>query len=170
MQRYTNRGEYRTYQMLRQLANEFKDDNFKIYGNLFINSSDKRPNRQVDHLVICRCGIFMLETKYWMGTIYHNIKIEDLLKLVGGSEMNSQATNLLRQLLPSEVLELPKGEHFTMCIKNRLDIQTYTNFENPYRQVQQSGMDLNELIQNENSIKDVHVYIHEFVFYNWQIL
>ena len=165
---YTNRGEYRTYKMLRQLDKRFPEDKFHIFANLYIDSDDNRfPNRQVDHLVVCRKGIFMIETKYWTGAVYHNIKLADLLRMIGvGKDGSMDGLYLVKRLLPREVMQ-QGTESFTMCIKNPDNIQVYAGDENPINQVVLSGLSLNRLIQNKLNQLGIKPYIHEFVFYNY---
>ncbi|MFC6289006.1 nuclease-related domain-containing protein [Levilactobacillus angrenensis] len=161
---YTNRGEYRTYKLLKELSNKYPEDKFHIFANLYLDSDDSRfPNRQVDHLVICRKGIFMIETKYWTGTVYHDVRLRDLLKMVGGNEAGK---TLLSRLLPQEVMD-QGNQSFTMCIKSPENIQVYAGDENPIRQVELSGLSLNSLIQDKLNELGIKPYIHEFVFYNY---
>ena len=81
-----NTGEVATHQILREWKNScvrrgvLKDEEFHIIPNIFIpdeSKKDEMTNRQVDHLLLSRTGIYVLETKYWRGTVVHGLSKED---------------------------------------------------------------------------------------------
>lgn len=166
---YTNRGEYRTFKVLKGLADQYPEDDFHIFANLYLESDDDRdPNRQVDHLVVCRKGIFMFETKYWTGQVYHNVTRDQLIGLVSpvAGQTNEVAIRLLTSLLPESVTR-QTHDSFTMSIKSPENIDVYAGNNNPIKQVQQSGVTLNRLIDKKLRRQGIKAYIHEFVFYNY---
>ncbi|MBT9671543.1 hypothetical protein GPK34_05820 [Secundilactobacillus kimchicus] len=166
---YTNRGEYRTYKLLKELSDKYPEDDFHIFANLYLESDDDRdPNRQVDHLVVCRKGIFMFETKYWTGQVYHNVTRDQLISLVNPAkgQPNKAAIKLLTSLLPDKVTR-ENQESFTMTIKSPENIEVYNGTSNPITQVQLSGLTLNRLIDKKLRRAGIKPYIHEFVFYNY---
>ncbi|MCR8927462.1 NERD domain-containing protein [Priestia megaterium] len=81
-----NTGEVATHQILREWKKScirrgvLKEEEFHIIPNIFIPNDSKkgeRTNRQVDHLLLSRTGIYVLETKYWQGTVVHGLSKED---------------------------------------------------------------------------------------------
>lgn len=81
-----NTGEVATHQILCEWKNScvrrgiLKDEEFHIIPNVFIpdySKKDEITNRQVDHLLLLRTGIYVLETKYWRGTVVHGLNKDD---------------------------------------------------------------------------------------------
>jgi len=81
-----NTGEVATHQILCEWKSSrvrrgiLKDEEFHIIPNVFIpdySRKDEITNRQVDHLLLSRAGIYVLETKYWRGTVVHGLSKED---------------------------------------------------------------------------------------------
>ncbi|MDN4526458.1 nuclease-related domain-containing protein [Fictibacillus fluitans] len=79
-----DKGEILTHTFLGMVKEEFVErgmlnyDDMFIMGNVFIPHTTNTTmagfnSRQIDHLVLMRTGIYMIETKYWAGDVLHGI-------------------------------------------------------------------------------------------------
>lgn len=74
-----DKGEYLTDLSLIQLKDKLvKDEKIRetdmiILSNIYLPSRNYTNTRKIDHLVLTRTGIYMLDSKYWSGHILHGI-------------------------------------------------------------------------------------------------
>ncbi len=74
-----DKGEYLTDLSLIQLKDKLvKDEKIRetdmiILSNIYLPSRNYTNTRKIDHLVLTRTGIYLLDSKYWSGHILHGI-------------------------------------------------------------------------------------------------
>lgn len=80
LQQFTvDKGEYLTDLTLIQLKDRLvKDEKIReadmhILSNVYLPSRNYTNTRKIDHLVLTRTGIYLLDSKYWKGHILHGI-------------------------------------------------------------------------------------------------
>lgn len=59
-------------------------DEYRIFNNLYIETS--RGTSQIDHVVVSRFGIFVIETKSYKGSIYGNFKSDKWTQNIWGNK------------------------------------------------------------------------------------
>jgi hypothetical protein len=94
-------GEYKVQSKLKQLIKNPKFKKYFIFNNVFFKDNSKKFNTivdEIDHLLVCPYGIFVLETKYWIGrTLIFNMEglskefayLADLFKKAGNSSVEN---------------------------------------------------------------------------------
>lgn len=64
-----------------------------IMGNVFVpyEENGETKTRQIDHLVILPSDIYIIETKYWRGTVIHGInrKMRNQLQMIFHLSLNN---------------------------------------------------------------------------------
>ncbi|WP_225048387.1 nuclease-related domain-containing protein [Lacticaseibacillus kribbianus] len=155
---YTNRGEYRTYRCLHKLQAAHPEDNIRIYSDLYLDNAPNRPNRQVDHLMISHRGIFMLETKYWRGTIYHEVSKRQLQTELGAF------WPLIGNSISEKAKRLADDDVFTLVTTPENPVCVHAEFEDPTYQVRTAGWALRDLLRPEN---EVLPFVRNWVLYNY---
>lgn len=74
-----DKGEYLTDLALIQLKDKLvKDEKIResdmiILSNVFLPSRNYTNTRKIDHLVLTRTGIYLIDSKYWSGHILHGL-------------------------------------------------------------------------------------------------
>lgn len=74
-----DKGEYLTDLSLIDLKNKLvKDEKIRetdmiILSNIYLPSRNYTNTRKVDHLVLTRTGIYLIDSKYWSGHILHGV-------------------------------------------------------------------------------------------------
>lgn len=74
-----DKGEYLTDLALIQLKDKLvKDEKIResdmlILSNVYIPSRNYTNTRKIDHLVLTRTGIYLIDSKYWRGHILHGV-------------------------------------------------------------------------------------------------
>lgn len=74
-----DKGEYLTDLSLIQLKDKLvKDEKIRetdmiILSNIYLPSRNYTNTRKIDHLVLTRTGIYLLDSKYWSGHILHGV-------------------------------------------------------------------------------------------------
>lgn len=82
-----DKGEYLTdlalIQLKEKLVNEEKirETDMIILSNVYLPSRNYTNTRKIDHLVLTRTGIYLIDSKYWSGHILHGIN-EDQFETV----------------------------------------------------------------------------------------
>ncbi|WP_203624272.1 MULTISPECIES: nuclease-related domain-containing protein [unclassified Lacticaseibacillus] len=153
---YTNRGEYETYKMAKLLQTQYPEDGIKIYANLFLSLNDGEPNRQIDHLLLSHRGLFVLETKYWTGTIYHEITLDQL------TEECADYWPIVKDSLPSTIRQLKHSDFFTLVARPDEALEGYANWHDPAQQVKTTMAKLHTFLKEHLEIPP---FVHGFVLY-----
>lgn len=153
---YTNRGEYRTYHTLRELQQQHPDDQMTIYANLFIETEDDVPNRQVDHLMTSTRGIFLLETKYWHGTIYHEVTKAQL------RQECADYWPLISATFPPALAHVSDTQPFTIVAKPGELPEYHLHAADPAFQADHSRVALQHVLQK--TVPDLP-FTYDFVLY-----
>ncbi|MFD2828951.1 nuclease-related domain-containing protein [Corticicoccus populi] len=80
LQQFTvDKGEYLTDLALIQLKDrlvrdeKIRESDMHILSNVYIPSRNYTNTRKIDHLVLTRTGIYLLDSKYWRGHILHGV-------------------------------------------------------------------------------------------------
>lgn len=74
-----DKGEYLTdlalIQLKEKLVNEEKirDSDMLILSNVYLPSRNFTNTRKIDHLVLTRTGLYLIDSKYWSGHILHGL-------------------------------------------------------------------------------------------------
>lgn len=145
-------GEEMAYRDLKILFHQFKEDkkiwNYKIYNNLLF--TDNGRVSQLDHLVICDYGVFMIETKTWRGDIFYNVS-KDYLEKNGYALLNRY---LFNESHPN------KKEYRTFVIKpdEGIEVQDYGH---PFNQVMTT-------IKHVQPIFNDYVFINGLIYFNYK--
>lgn len=153
---YTNRGEYETYKMARALQEQYPEDGIKIYANLFLSLNDGEPNRQIDHLLLSHRGLFVLETKYWSGTIYHEITLAQL------RQECAAFWPIIQDSLPGTIRGMNPSEFFTLVAKTDEALEGYAKWHDPAQQVKTTMAKLHKFLKGQLQIPP---FVHGFVLY-----
>lgn len=153
---YTNRGEYETYKMAKSLRDQYGKDGIKIYSNLFLSVNDGKPNRQIDHLLLSRRGLFVLETKYWSGTIYHEITLPQL------QQECAVFWPIIEDALPNPIRNLAPADFFTLVAKPDEPLEGYAKWHDPAQQVKTTMFKLHRFLDEHLQITP---FVHGFVIY-----
>lgn len=153
---YTNRGEYLTYQRLKGLSVVNSEDRITIFANVFFHPITNGPVRQIDHLITSRRGVFMLETKYWAGTVYHQVCNEQL------KIECERFWPLVEAALPPEIRRLRQTVPYTLIAHGNRPLTVRHGYSNPTEQVQTAKKQLRDLLSQHLKIPP---YLHGFVIY-----
>lgn len=75
-----NSGEKIASLQINKILNEFSDENLLKYWYTFDNLMifDGSEPRQIDHLILCDKGCFVIETKNWKGDVFYNVNKKTL--------------------------------------------------------------------------------------------
>lgn len=82
-----DKGEYLTDLSLIQLKErlvrdeKIRETDMHILSNVYLPSRNYTNTRKIDHLVLTRTGIYMIDSKYWKGHILHGINEENFEEL-----------------------------------------------------------------------------------------
>ena len=82
-----DKGEYLTDLSLIQLKErlvrdeKIRETDMHILSNVYLPSRNYTNTRKIDHLVLTRTGIYMIDSKYWRGHILHGINEENFEEL-----------------------------------------------------------------------------------------
>lgn len=153
---YTNRGEYLTYQRLKGLSAAHSDDRITIFANVFFHPITNSPVRQIDHLITSRRGVFMLETKYWAGTVYHQVCNQQL------KNECEKFWPLVEAALPPKIRKLGPAFPYTLIAHRNRPLTARLGYSNPTEQVRTAKRQLRDLLSQHLKIPP---YLHGFVVY-----
>ncbi|MDM5336220.1 NERD domain-containing protein [Fictibacillus enclensis] len=153
-----DKGEILTHTFLGMVKEEFMEkgmldyDDMIIMGNVFIPHATNATmegfnSRQIDHLILMRTGIFMIETKYWAGDVLHGISKRTakefsfiLDKLFGDIKDTDERTIVIKGM--SDTDSASEKE-------NTLKITRYGD-GNPDQQVKKTAGSLYHFLNHEN--------------------
>ncbi|UBH16587.1 nuclease-related domain-containing protein [Macrococcus armenti] len=141
-----NIGEVMASRDLVYIFESYKDkgiiSNYRIIDNILFNDDEVR---QIDHLVVCDYGIYMIETKTWKGDVFYNANKTSL--------DNTEYKFLARYM---------KKEYNTFVIKagenNNFQVVYYGS---PYTQVKQS-------IYKIYNYFDKKYFVNGLVYFNYK--
>lgn len=153
---YTNRGEYLTYQRLKGLSAAHSVDRITIFANVFFYPITNGPVRQIDHLITSRRGVFLLETKYWAGTVYHQV-CNQQLKIEC-----EKFWPLVEAALPPMIRKLGQASPYTLIAHRNRPLTVRLGYSNPTEQVRTAKTQLRDLLSQHLEIPP---YLHGFVVY-----
>lgn len=167
LQRYKrDKGEMLTHQFLSSIKEELIQagmdyDDMIVMGNVFIPHTTQHMketvnSRQIDHLVLMRTGIFVIETKYWAGDVLHGL--------------SKRSAKEFSFLLDKMFRELKETDERTLVVKGATDSRNQSNSEkekslvitkygdgNPDKQVNTTSYSLFHFLKNEGmNCKWVH--------------
>lgn len=130
-----NIGEQITSNHLQEILGEFKNDkiveHYAIFNNVLIEDEDKI--RQIDHLVICNNGIFIIETKHWKGDIYFNFSKDNL--------KDYHLDGLKKYLFPNN-----DNKYITFILSNENNEFAFKKFGHPFDQINKTRKFANKII------------------------
>ncbi|MGV2874838.1 nuclease-related domain-containing protein [Macrococcus capreoli] len=93
-----DKGEYLTDLTLIQLKEQFIQDerirpeDMHVLANIYIPGKRVKSTDKLDHVVLTRTGIYLIDSNYWTGHIYHGVSqmqfdgepvFEDVFKILG---------------------------------------------------------------------------------------
>lgn len=148
---FRNRGEFLTQLILERIKEDLINkelitpEEMIIMPNIFISDSFNKT-RQLDHLVLLKTALYIIETKHWKGHIVLGI--------------NKQNTRGKFDFLPKLIGD---SKDDTIVFENKGSGLTVRTYWNPINQVQQSYRVLESYLKN-NSIDEVK--IRTIVFFN----
>lgn len=151
-----NKGEMMAAKQLEDMFADFKDKNLLsfhyIYNNILIYNG--REPRQIDHLIVCDKGLYLIETKCWEGDIYYNVSREALEK----NNMNI----LNRYVFNDDVAR----QYKTFVLKtNDKGFISYKEYGHPYNQI----WDTIKVLKKElDDALQFSVYINGIVYFNYE--
>ncbi|MFB9859655.1 nuclease-related domain-containing protein [Salinicoccus siamensis] len=82
-----DKGEYLTDLSLLQLKDrlvadeKIRETDMYILSNVYLPSRNYTNTRKIDHLVLTRTGIYLIDSKYWSGHILHGVNEENFEQL-----------------------------------------------------------------------------------------
>lgn len=138
-------GEYYSFLDLKEISKLYSD--FIVFNNILFCMD---YTKQIDHLILTKQGLIIIDTKYWAGTIFNNV-------------YRSSVPECLKFLIPDD-----KKRH-TLRVKikkdtKKYDLDCFEVDQTPISQVKQSAVMLNEYL----SKNDIHLtYIKGLVYYNF---
>lgn len=144
-----NFGEITTHKILTDLQKELVDNKVITDGEMIVVSNVYIPysmhgkhihTRQIDHLVLLKTGIYIIETKYWKGRVLHGI-----------NENYSGDYKFLIDFLSNDQTFV-----FTKESESNLKVASYNNPEN---QVKKTAVALKELIKAK--------YVEPIIFFGY---
>ncbi|WJD83538.1 nuclease-related domain-containing protein [Priestia megaterium] len=169
-----NRGEIITQIVLEDMKKEFlkdgkiKENEMFILPNLFIPNQGnprKLEIRQIDHLLLLKTGLYIIETKHWKGTI-----------LFGATEKSLHNENLNLSFIYNMMTDSKKNEdneqtfifksEKTKSIGEESRQIVIQNYGHPTKQVRGAAKTLKEFL-NEKLSFNVD-YVKGLVYFNYE--
>lgn len=132
---FGERGENQVIYSLNLLKSSFVGD-FYIYDDVFVQKGNSIM--QIDALVVCKYGVFVLEVKNWRGQVFGDFYLKNWKHYSYGRKtwhlnpiiQNSMHVNKLRLFLEGCSINLDEG-----CFKNYVLFPKYTNVEATHNSV-----------------------------------
>ncbi|PEL88681.1 chromosome segregation protein, partial [Bacillus wiedmannii] len=78
-----NGAEMNTYETLHYMKRGFieqgiiLDAEFQVMPNVFIKNNSEINDNRIHHLILCKTGIYLLETKEWNEKLIHGLTKEN---------------------------------------------------------------------------------------------
>ena len=119
----SNKGEYLTDLALIDIKNKLvkdekiRDMDMHILSNIYLTSRNYTNTRKVDHLVLTRTGIYLLESRFWKGHIIHGV-----------NEQNFEQLPYVENFF--ELLNLDKKTEQTFIFEKKDDMNVVVNHFN----------------------------------------
>lgn len=119
----SNKGEYLTDLALIDIKNKLvkdekiRDMDMHILSNIYLPSRNYTNTRKVDHLVLTRTGIYLLESRFWKGHIIHGV-----------NEQNFEQLPYVENFF--ELLNLDKKTEQTFIFEKKDDMNVVVNHFN----------------------------------------
>lgn len=139
LQQFTvDKGEYLTDLALIQLKDrlvrdeKIREADMHILSNVYIPSRNYTNTRKIDHLVLTRTGIYLIDSKYWKGHILHGV-----------DEANFEELPYVESFF--DLLELDKRKEQTLIFEKEADDKVTVN---DYNQVIEETKVSSEKLRN----------------------
>lgn len=154
-----NRGEFITGEVLSDLKTSLlskdliKENEMEILDNIFIpfKQNNKVQARQIDHLILMKTGIYVIETKYWKGKIIHGVS----------KEKDKELSFVLDSMFPM------LGEAIEQTIILQKDAggdHKFVQYEDPIKQVRLSAAKINNLIKDKLNL---NTFVYPVIFFSY---
>lgn len=153
---HTNDGEKMTALQLNEMLNEFLDRKLLTYCRIFNNIIifDGKEPRQIDHLVLCDKGCFIIETKHWKGDIFYNFD---------QGTLDEEGMGILSRYIFNGK---DQGSYKTFVLKkNDSGGIEYSNYGKPYKQVAKTAK---ILYRRMLELSDLKIFIQGIVYFNYE--
>lgn len=150
-----NIGEVMASRDLNKIFEQFRNQGlievYRIIDNILFLEDDVR---QIDHLVICDYGVFMIETKNWKGDVFYNVT-KEALENTDGEIFNRHIFN--------DKLDY---QYKTFVIKSdTLGNVEVLDYGNPYNQVNKTVRIVYKKILEKFNKK---IFINGIVYFNYK--
>lgn len=162
-----NFGEINTHKILTDLKNELvskgiiKSFEMIIMPNVFIpleNNSGVVTTRQIDHLILTTKGIFIIETKFWKGTILYGLskeKAKDFSFILDGLYPNIKISD-------EKTIVFNKSRDNDNDEQNKKELKV-VSYEDPANQVRTTALHLNKLLKKY----DENIFITPIIYFGY---
>lgn len=108
--------------------------NFKVLNDIFIKPYDKRTKQhygaQIDHIVISKKVIYLIETKNWSGTVYGDQYSKNWIKYLGKDKLVTLNTARQAWYHKKNFLKLFKDDIKDMEVKSIIVFDTLAKIDN----------------------------------------
>lgn len=164
-----NFGEINTHKILSNLKNELVTQSIidfsqmMIIPNIFVPLEDKDgevSSRQIDHLVLTTKGIFIIETKYWKGTIFYGLtkeKAKDFSFILDSLYPNIKNDVEKTVVFVNSIVETDEGS------SNKKEIRI-VSYDDPASQVRKTAWHLNKLLKEHGE----NIFITPIIFFGYK--
>ncbi|MCG1009404.1 NERD domain-containing protein [Salinicoccus sp. ID82-1] len=118
-----DKGEYLTDLSLIQLKDrlvrneKIRETDMYILSNVYLPSRNYTNTRKIDHLVLTRTGLYLIDSKYWKGHILHGV-----------SESNFEALPYVESFF--DLLDLDKSKEQTLIFEKDDEKNVSVNYYN----------------------------------------
>ncbi len=162
-----NRGEVQTHKLLVKIKKDLiqqgliNQEEMILLGNLFVPFwvNGNIRTRQMDHVVLLPTGVYIIETKYWSGTILHGVSYqgEDRLSPV------LEAMFTAKELIKEKTLVLKRIDNRDKEIDDKTEVKV-VSYGDPASQVMKSALQLKELLHKKN---EKYNFVTPIVYYGY---
>jgi Nuclease-related domain len=160
-----NFGEITTHHILERIRKALIEngvidspEDLIIMGNVFIPlliPNQDVHSRQIDHLVISKKGIYVIESKYWKGTILYGL--------------NKKMDNEFSFILDAFYSKIKDTDEKTIVFRNpsiegeSKEMQV-VSYDDPAKQVKSAAWTLNQFLKS----KGINIYCTPVVYFGYQ--
>ncbi|WP_016839123.1 nuclease-related domain-containing protein [Ureibacillus thermosphaericus] len=163
-----NFGEIKTHKILLEIrkdlirSGKINPEQMHILPNIFITYKNELTGelvtRQIDHLVLLKSGIFIIETKYWRGNIVHGITLKT-------GEVYSYILKTFYPNISSDeektIVFLDESDTNSINQSNTKEIKI-VSYGEPAKQVRTTAMGLSKLLKNHGE----KVFVEPILYFN----